>query len=256
MTMPKSSNSSLLFRLNFALLILIAWLGSATPVGAQCTQKISELPAAAELLGFHLGMTKAEAKVRVPQTVFGRTDDFGVSKATINPYFDQNIDKTKFESVRSISLDMLDDHLTSIWIGYDETFKVQTIEEFVKLISTSLKVPGNWSSWKSRGQQIRCADFQLIVSTIAGGPSLRILDTGAEDLVAMRRQEKEERDSAAEATNTGEDAPAEIIGDKQAKLYYLATCFPTKEIPSANKTVFKSEEEAEKAGFKLAKKCQ
>ena len=56
---------------------------------------------------------------------FGGTDPFGVSKTTINPYFDPNIDKTKFEGVRSISLDLLDERLTSLWIGFDETFKVQ-----------------------------------------------------------------------------------------------------------------------------------
>ena len=48
--------------------------------------------------------------------------------------------------MRSISLDLLDDKLTSIWIGFDETFKAHTVEEFVKLISQSLQVDGNWSS--------------------------------------------------------------------------------------------------------------
>ena len=36
-------------------------------VYAQCTQKISDLPAAAELFGFHLGMTKEQVKTLVPQ---------------------------------------------------------------------------------------------------------------------------------------------------------------------------------------------
>ena len=35
---------------------------------------------------------------------------------------------------------------------------------------------------------MRCADFQLIVSTLAGGPSLRVLDFAAEDTIAARRQ--------------------------------------------------------------------
>ena len=83
---------------------------------AQCTKKISELPAAPELSGFQLGMTKEQIKKRVPQTKFGREDAFGVSKTTINPYFDETIDKSKFEGVRSISLDLVDEKLTSIWI--------------------------------------------------------------------------------------------------------------------------------------------
>lgn len=239
----------------FPLLLLL--LAQSAP--AQCTKKMSDLPAAPELLGFHLGMTKDQVKARVQQTVFGKADPFGVVKTTINPYFDPTIDKTKFEGVRSISLDILDDRLTSLWIGFDETFKVHTAEEFVKLISQSLQVDGNWSSWKSRGQQLRCADFQLIVTTVANGPSFRLIDTAADDLVAERRQAKEEQDALAEAggdsgESAAEDVPS-IVADKHARIYYPAGCEPAKEIAEANKVTFKTAAEAEKAGFKAAKNC-
>lgn len=235
--------------------LLLLFLAQSAP--AQCTKKISDLPAAPELLGFRLGMTKEQVKTRVPQTVFGKADPFGVVKTTINPYFDPKIDRTQFESVRSISLDILDDRLTSLWIGFDDTFKVHTVEEFVKLISQSLQVDGNWSSWKSRGQQLRCADFQLIVTTVAGGPSFRLIDTAADDLVAERRQAKEEQDAAAEAggNNASESTDAEIVADKSSKTYYPAGCEPAKEVAGANKVTFKSAAEAEKAGFKAAKNC-
>ncbi|HEV8427640.1 MAG TPA: hypothetical protein VGQ41_06990 [Pyrinomonadaceae bacterium] len=230
-------------------LLLLLLVQSAS---AQCTKKISELPAAPELSGFQLGMTKEQIKARVPQTKFGRADPFGVSKTTINPYFDETIDKTKFQGVRSISLDLTDDKLTSIWIGFDETYKAHTTEEFVKLISQSLQVNGAWSSYRSKGQQLRCADFQLLVTTVAGAPSFRLLDTSAEDLVAERRQAKEEADAAAEAAATDD---SEIVADKQSKTYYPNGCQPAKEISDANKVVFKTTEEAEKAGFKAAKNC-
>jgi hypothetical protein len=240
-----------------ALLLPIVFLLLTQTVPAQCTRKIAELPAAAELLGFGLGMTREQIKARVPQTVFGRPDPFGVTKTTINPYFDPSIDKTKFEGVRSISLDLLDDRLTSLWIGFDETFKVRTIDEFVKLISQSLQLPANWSSWKSKGQQLRCADFQLIVTTVAGGPSFRLLDTAAEQAVAARRQAKEDQDSLAESgAETESTEPAEIIADKQTRTYYLNGCQPAKEIAEASKITFKTTADAEKAGFKLAKNCQ
>jgi hypothetical protein len=220
-------------------------------------------------------MTQDEIKQLVPQSVFPRTDHFGVTKTTINPHFDPKIDQVKYNGVRSISLDLLDDKLTSLWIGYDENFKVQTVDEFVKLISTTLQVSGPWSSWKSRGQQLRCADFQLIVSTLAGGPSLRIFDLSAEDTIAARRQAKEEQDEAAEATaakkengtgdetqtngtkeatNTTSETPA-IIGDKQTKTYYPNGCQPPREISETNRAVFKTAADAQKAGFKLAKNC-
>lgn len=237
----------------FPLLLLVL----AQSASGQCTKKVSELPAAPELSGFQLGMTKEQIKARVPQTKFGHADPFGVTKTTINPYFDETIDKTKFQGVRSISLDLLDEKLTSIWIGFDETYKVHTIEEFVKLISQSLQVNGAWSPYRSKGQQLRCADFQLIVTTVAGGPSFRLLDTGAEDLVAQRRQLKEEQDAAAAeaaaaADNTEE---SEIIGDKQSKTYYPNGCQPAKAIADANRVAFKTTAEAEKAGFKAAKNC-
>jgi len=239
-----------------AVLIPLLLLLLAHTASAQCTKKLTELPAAPELLGFRLGMTKEQVKATVPQTVFGRADPSGVSKTTINPHFDPSIDKTKFEGVRSISLDLLDDRLTSIWIGFDETFKVHTAEEFVKLISQSLHVTDNWSSWRSRGLQLRCSDFQLIVTTIAGGPSFRLLDLAAEDTVAARRQAIEEQDSLAESADDGESTePAEIIGDKRTKTYYLNGCQPAKEISEINKITFKTTADAEKAGFKLAKNC-
>jgi hypothetical protein len=246
----------LLRRSSVPLLVALV-LGIAVTAGAQCTKKIAEIPAAAELLGFRLGMTKEEIKTHIPQTDFGRTDDFGVSKTTINPHFDPKIDKTKFEGVRSISLDLLDQKLTSVWIGYDENFKAKTVEEFVKLITQSMQLPATWSSYRSRGQQMRCDDFQLLVTTVAGGPTLRVLDVAAEETVAMRRQQKEEQAAMADAAPDPTDAPEEpeIIADKKSKTYYIGTCRPEKEIVETNKVIFKTTDEAEKAGFKLAKNC-
>lgn len=233
--------------------LLVAFsLGIAGTASGQCTKKLGELPAAPELLGFRLGMTKDQIKTHVPQTVFGRTDHFGVSKTTINPYFDEKIDKTKFEGVRSISLDLLDERLTSLWIGYDDNFKAKTVDDFVKLISQSLQAPNGWSSWRSRGQQLRCADFQVIVTMMAGGPSVRVLDVAADETVAQRRQAKEEQDAAAEA---GASEESEVLADKQTKTYYIGACRPEKEIAEANKLIFKTTDDAEKAGFKLAKNC-
>ena len=241
-------------------LIVTLLLGFAGTASAQCTRKIVEIPAAPELLGFKLGMTKEQIKTHVPQTEFGKTDDFGVSKTTINPYFDPKIDKTKFEGVRSISLELLDQKLTSLWIGYDENFKTKNVDEFIKLITQSLQLPAEWSSWRSRGQQMRCADFQLIVQMVAGGPSLRLVDVAAEETVALRRQQKEEQDSMAATAATAAETPEaaeepEIIADKKTKTYYIGACRPEKEITEANKIVFKTTDEAEKAGFKLAKNC-
>jgi hypothetical protein len=245
-------------RVLFALLVTLVCAASICAQN-QCTQKLAELPSAAALFGFHMGMTKEEVKAQVPQTVFGRTDDFGISKTTINPDFDPRIDKTRFQGVRSISLDFLDGKLTSLWIGYDSAFKIQTTDDFVKMVSDSLHLPNAWSSWKSRGQQMRCADFQITVTTVAGAPSFRILDQIAEDTVSARREAKEQQDVAAEEapkeTPAAIDETSDIVGDKHTRSYYPAGCHPTKDITETNRVAFKSTAEAERAGFKVAKGC-
>ena len=240
-------------RISFVL-FLLAFL--SINISGQCTQKISDLPPAPELLGFSLGMTKDQVKALVPQTNFGRTDGLGVSKTTINPFFDPSIDKTRFASVRSVSLDFLDERLVSIWIGFDETYKIQAVSEFAKAISESFHVPNAWSQGRGRGQQLRCDGFQLIVTTVAGGPSLRLLDVAADDTIAARRQEKEERDAAAEAAApNGETEDVRVIADRKARTYYPAGCEAAKDVSADNRLSFKNADEAQKAGFKLAKGC-
>src|SRR6266496_1225269 len=103
-----------------------------------CTLKIADLPQGPELLGFRVGMTSEQVKVRVPQVAFGRTSEFGSSSTTINPDFDPRIDKSTFPGVRTVSLDFLDGRLFSLWVGYDSTFKWHSVEEFVRGISQSL----------------------------------------------------------------------------------------------------------------------
>lgn len=197
-----------------------------------------------------MGMTTAQVKARVPQVVFGSVNEFGLSKTSINPDWDPRIDKAAFPGLRTISLDFLDGRLTSLWFGYDSSFKWQTVPDLVKGMSQSLRLPDAWISWKSRGQQLHCADFQMVVTMVADSPSLRITDTTAEETLTARREAKEEQDSAAE------DAAQEaIVADKQARIYYSAGCLPAKEIKEADRAVFNSAEEAQKAGYKLAKQC-
>ena len=235
--------------------VLLAFL-TVVPfsVHAQCTQKTSDLPAAPELFGFHLGMTKEQVKGLVPQIHFGKTDDFGVSKTTINPGFDPKMDPAKFTDVRSISLELLDERLTSIWVGFEETYKIQDITEFAASVSKSFRLPGAWSAYRGRGHQMRCTDFQLIATIVARAPTLRIIDLSADETIAARRLTKEEQDAATEAAaENGENTP--VVADKKTKTYYPSTCDAAKEISTDNRLVFKTAAEAEKAGFKVGKGC-
>jgi hypothetical protein len=217
----------------------------------KCTLKMSDLPDAPELFGFRMGMTPVQVKARVPQVAFQRPNDFGVSKTSLSPDFDPRIDKASLAGVRTISLDFVDDRLTSLWFGYDGSFKWQTVPDFVKGISQSLHLPDAWKSWRVRGQQINCADFQMTVVMVGEGPSFHVIDETAEQTIAARRQAKEEQEATAEEGPTDE-----IVADAKARVYYLESCQATNEIKLEDRVAFKSREEAEKAGYKLAKACQ
>lgn len=236
-----------------ALAVLVLTSGSAFAQEAPCKANLTDLPRSPELKGFWLGMTQDQVKGLVPQIMFGPTDALGTSKTTINPFLDPRTDKSTFQDVRTVSFDFLDGRLVSLWIGYDRTFKWATIDDFVKGVSRSLSLPNSWSSWKSRGQQMRCADFELTVSMVAGSPSFRLLDQTAAETLTARRVAKEEEEVAAEETSQESE---EILGDSQARIYYPSSCRPAKEIDQATRVIFKTRAEAEKAGFKPAKGCQ
>jgi len=211
-----------------------------------CTAKIGQLPDAPELRGFHLGMTYDQVKARVPPIQFGRADEFGVAKTSINPAFGPQFDKTSFADVRTISLDFLDGKLVTLWIGYESTFKWQKLDEFVNGMSKVLNLPAAWPSIRS-GQELRCDGFSVLASLIAGSPGIRFTEEAAQETIANRR----EAAAAAE-----EAAAAAVIGDQRTKVYYLSDCPEREKVPTASRVTFKDKDEAEKAGYKLAKGCQ
>src|SRR6266404_2688401 len=234
-----------IWKINKTLWLLLVALVIAAPAAAQhpaCTVRIDDLPESIELRGFRLGMTLEQAKAQVPQIQLARPDQFGVARISINPHFDPSFDKTRFADVRTISLDFLDGRLISLWIGYESTFKWQTLDAFVAGISKSLKLPAEWPA-KRGGRQLNCNEFSVFASMIAGSPSLRISDDTAQETIASRR---EEAAAAAEA----------VIGDQTTKLYYPSDCSALIKVAEANRIKFKDKDEAEGVGYKLARDCQ
>jgi hypothetical protein len=231
----------LLHKIGLLFLLVLCWPSSVP--AQQCKLKIDQLGTAAELRGFRLWMTFDEIKARVPQVRFGAPDEFGVTKTSINPGYDPSFDQASFADVRTISFDFLDGKLTTLWIGYENSFKWPAVDEFVEGISKSLNLPATWSP-KKTGKQIQCDGFTVFVSMIAGGPSVRVSEDAAEATIALRR---EQAAAAAELL---------AIGDTRTKLYYSAGCAALEDVPKLNRIRFKDKEEAEKAGYKLAKACE
>ncbi|MEO8435763.1 MAG: Ada metal-binding domain-containing protein [Pyrinomonadaceae bacterium] len=225
------------------------WTCGVTAQETTCTLKLEQLPNAGELRGFRLGMTMDQVKARVPPVVFGRTDQFGLSKTSINPHFDSRFDATSFEGVRTVSFNFLDGRLIELWVGYDAGFKWQKLDEFVAGFGKALGLPGRWQA-KGRGQLISCDGVEIFASMVGGSPGLRLTDTVAEHTLTSRREE------AANAQEEAEAAEVAFIGDKQTKLYYPPGCAAAKDVSPANRVLFTDVEEAQKAGYKQTRKCQ
>jgi hypothetical protein len=60
-------------------------------------------------------------------------------------------------------------------------------------------------------------------------------------------------DERREAAAKAEDAS--VVGDNRTLNYYPADCAAKDEVPAGNRTIFKNKDEAETAGYKLAKAC-
>ena len=221
-------------------LLIFLWVGEAV---SQCTVKIEQLPDAPELRGFRLGMTFDKVKARVPQIQFGRADEIGLTKTSINPFYDQRFDQASFADVRTVSLDFLEGKLTTLWIGFENSFKWKTVNESVRGLSESLKLPAAWSP-KRGGQELKCDGFSVFISLVAGSPSIRLTDDVADQTITTRREE------------VAQAAESQVIGDKSTKLYYPSDCEARDSVAKQNRVTFKDKDEAEKAGYKLAKDCQ
>lgn len=179
------------------LLLMMVCAGAAAAQGDKCTLKLAELTTPPELRGFRVGMTLDEVRARLPKAQFPRADEFGFASMNVFPDYEQGIDKKSFEGVRTISLEFMDDRVTAVWIGYDKTFKWQTIDEFVAGITPALKLPDSWRS-RFRNRLLDCADFTVAVIPVGESPSIKITSDAARALLDERKAAKEEKEEAGQ----------------------------------------------------------
>jgi hypothetical protein len=158
----------------------------------RCTLAQAQMSQAQELKGLWPGMTVEQVKALVPSLEMGKQDEMGLSKTSFSPDFNPKINKAAFQGVRTVSLDFLDGQLISVWLGYNESFKWQSVDDLVKAVTQSLKLSAAWET-KGRGRQLMCGDFQLSVTMVAGSPTLRLTDEAARERWEKRRTEKAEK---------------------------------------------------------------
>jgi hypothetical protein len=177
----------------FALILYLLAACSSPSLGqdTKCALKLSELPDAPELRGFRVGMSIEQVRTRMPKLQLRPADEFGFTSLNIFPDYEPGLNKASYEGVRTISLDFLDGRVYSLWIGYDKTFKWQTVDEFVTGFTSALKLSNSWRT-KFRNRLLDCADFSVTVAPVAESPSVKLVDERARELLDKRKTAKEE----------------------------------------------------------------
>lgn len=181
-----------------ALVIIVFILIFAATTFAQenkCALKLSQIKAAPEIQGFRLGMTVSDVKAIVPTLPTGKADDLGLMKTSFSPRFAQ-IDKTKFENVRTVSFEFLDDKLMDLWIGYTSDFKWATMDDFFPQMNLALGLPTNGWLTKGTEKRLECEEFQISVTTLYAGPTIRLVEKTSRKLWEQRRAIKAEKEDA------------------------------------------------------------
>lgn len=229
-------------------LLLLIWIivcafSNASAQSPTCSLKIDDLRPTPDLYGLRVGMTTEDVRKALPLVQFGLADRLGAMRTSFNPHFDPRVENTAFPDVRTISLDFLDGKLATVWIGYESTFKWAKLDDFVANFSRALGVPADWPI-KRNARELSCDGFTITAQMIGGGPSLRINDTAAQEVATAR---------LAEAIDADEK---QVIGDTRSKNYYPSDCAGKDSVPQNSRAVFKTKDEAEKAGFTLSKDCQ
>jgi hypothetical protein len=172
--------------LRFALVLITTSAATISAQEPRCTVKHSDLPAIQELRGFRLGMTMAEVLARSPKSAIKPADHFGFTTVDIFPDYAPGIDKSTYDGVRTVSIELLDGRVSSLWIGYDKSFKWQTLDEFTVGMTAALKLPNGWRS-RFRNRVMDCADFSLAVVPVGDSPSIKLVDDAARELLDKRK---------------------------------------------------------------------
>ncbi len=202
----------------------------------KCTLALAQAPA---LRGFRLGMNQAQVIARFPGLSLDRADALGLARlrltlidADLYPRSSSirdrgvqldiaagtaegrsfTVDSSKFpdlKGVRKIQLRFVDGHISYVLVGYDDSFKWNSVDEFAQTVSKNLALPDEWrdgsdSDGYKKDKELRCDGF-LMTAGIGGdatdsrtGAQLSLEDTAMTQMIEKRQKEKEEKTKRAE----------------------------------------------------------
>jgi len=230
--------------MNRIILIILITLSCAWPLLAQgkTEARRSQCPLAAdrtpELRGFRVGMPQAAVLARLPGASVDKPDQFGITQLRLTvidpsiakglPASDRGIQpntilgnegtvvvtSAKFpalKGVRRIQFQFTDGRLSYLQVGYDDSTRWNSIDEFVETVAKALNLPAEWSLTPEgdrleQARELRCEAFVITADLSADPTDTRIgSQLSVEDLVASKLVEKRQNDLKDKA-QAAEDA--------------------------------------------------
>lgn len=152
----------------------------------------------AQLRGFHLDMTAAEIRSRLPGFRLPAADSSGYARAIIR--FSKTEPAPQFlHGVITVVFDFVDGRVSYIGVVYDNSIKWNSLEQFTRQVSRTLGLPEQWQSYSSNGtpqKMLRCEKLRFVSAMLRAGkssaPALFLVDdTGIDKLVARRQAQLE-----------------------------------------------------------------
>ena len=222
--------------LNVILLLIFSSMAfgqgnSKTVPAAKCTLSLAQAPA---LRGLRLGMNQAQVLTRFPGLSLDRADELGLSRLRLTlidvdlypkgsfnrdrgvqldiaaPTADGRsftVDSSRFpnlKGVRKIQLRFVDGRIAYLLVGYDDSYKWDSVDEFAQTVSKNLGLPGEWrapldSDRLGKEKELRCEGFSF--AAVIGGEStdsrigaqLSLEDTATTQVVEKRQKDREEK---------------------------------------------------------------
>ncbi len=226
-----------------SVLLLLAFSSLADGQGStksapvtKCTLTLAQAP---QLRGLRLGANQAQVLARFPGLSVDRADVLGLSRLRLNlidagifvkgsPNRERGVqvdiaaraddgrsftaDSSRFpdlKGVRRIQLSFLDGRMSYVQIGYDDSFKWNSVDEFAQTVSKNLGLPDGWrdsvdSYGATKNKELRCDGF-LMTAAIGGdatdsrmGAQLSLEDTAMAQTIEKRQTDQEEKKKRAE----------------------------------------------------------
>ena len=178
---------------------------SGSSANSKCSLTRTQAP---EIRGIRLGMTteqllglfpEADNRLSITEAInkSKQVDKYGVGRFDLRA--DQRIPNPRFRGVNYITVDLIDERVTSFHIAYAGP-EWNTVDQFVARLSDALQLPNSaWEPGDESRQSLKCDGFVVEAYAFRGSAEswVRVQDTSAYRMVEDRRKAAKEKERQA-----------------------------------------------------------